>query len=154
MIAAQQQTDRDFRPPPNILVMEDEFSVAKGLEMVLTEEGYLVDLAMSGQAALDTFDKKQFDLLVADLRLPDIDGVEVIRRVREKHPELRKYKTAVFLTAHPAKFPDKIRDILGAEPPVPEKLKKTVESPDKTVFPLEAGDLKGLIKIVQKARSV
>jgi PleD family two-component response regulator len=68
--------------PPNILVMEDELSVAKGLEMVLTEEGYIVDLAMNGKDALDIFDQKTFDLLVADLRLPDINGMEVIRSVK------------------------------------------------------------------------
>jgi DNA-binding response OmpR family regulator len=76
-------------PPmtPNILVMEDELSVAKGLEMVLTEEGYGVDLAMTGKAALDIFHQKSFDLLVADLRLPDINGMEVIRTVKSRRPE-------------------------------------------------------------------
>jgi DNA-binding response OmpR family regulator len=73
--------------PPNILVMEDELSVAKGLEMVLTEEGYIVDLAMTGKDALDIFDQKTFDLLVADLRLPDINGMEVIRTVKAKKPQ-------------------------------------------------------------------
>jgi ActR/RegA family two-component response regulator len=73
--------------PPNILVMEDELSVAKGLEMVLTEEGYIVDLAMNGKDALDIFDQKTFDLLVADLRLPDINGMEVIRSVKAKKPD-------------------------------------------------------------------
>lgn len=73
--------------PPNILVMEDELSVAKGLEMVLTEEGYAVDLAMTGKDALEFFDRKAFDLLVADLRLPDINGMEVIRTVKAKKPK-------------------------------------------------------------------
>ena len=72
---------------PQILLMEDEPSVAKGLQMVLTEEGYGVDLAMTGQSALERFGQKVFDLLVADLRLPDIDGMDVIKRVKEKRPE-------------------------------------------------------------------
>jgi DNA-binding response OmpR family regulator len=55
--------------PPSILVMEDEMSVAKGLEIVLSEEGYAVDLAMTGRDALDRLARKEFDLLVADLRL-------------------------------------------------------------------------------------
>lgn len=74
-------------PPPNILVMEDERNVAKGLEMVLTEEGYSVDLAMTGKDALAVFGKKVFDLLIADLRLPDINGMEVIRSVKARRPE-------------------------------------------------------------------
>ena len=73
--------------PPSILVMEDEMSVAKGLEIVLSEEGYAVDLAMTGRDALDRLARKEFDLLVADLRLPDIDGLDVIRRVKSRRPE-------------------------------------------------------------------
>jgi DNA-binding NtrC family response regulator len=87
MSALQQVGIEEYRPPPHILVMDDELSVAKGLEMVLTEEGYEVDLAMTGHDALETFGKKEFDLLVADLRLPDIDGLEVIRAVRERRPQ-------------------------------------------------------------------
>jgi NADH-quinone oxidoreductase subunit E len=67
--------------------MEDEMSVAKGLEMVLTDEGYTVDLAMTGRSALDSFNQKTFDLLIADLRLPDIDGMEVIKEVRQRRPD-------------------------------------------------------------------
>jgi len=74
-------------PPPHILLMEDEHSIANGLKMVLTEEGYAVDLAMTGQSALDSFFNNGFDLLVADLRLPDIDGFEVIKQVKAKRPE-------------------------------------------------------------------
>lgn len=73
--------------PPSILVMEDEMSVARGLEIVLGEEGYAVDLAMTGRDALDRFAQKEFDLLVADLRLPDISGLDVIRQVKTRRPE-------------------------------------------------------------------
>ncbi len=70
----------------NILVMEDETTVAKGLQMVLSEAGYQVALAATGHAALDTMFTKQFDLMVADLRLPDMDGMDVIKLVKEKWP--------------------------------------------------------------------
>jgi DNA-binding response OmpR family regulator len=73
--------------PPCILVMEDEKSLAKGLKIVLSEEGYAVDIAMTGRDALDRFSQKEFDLLVADLRLPDIDGLDVIRQVKSRRPE-------------------------------------------------------------------
>jgi DNA-binding response OmpR family regulator len=87
MNAIQELSLTEQGVPPHILVMEDEASVAQGLQMVLTEEGYDVDVAMTGGSALDTFNKKGFDLLVADLRLPDIDGMEVVRRVKEKKPQ-------------------------------------------------------------------
>jgi DNA-binding NtrC family response regulator len=67
--------------------MEDEASVAQGLQMVLSEEGYDVDVANTGSSALNAFHQKGFDLLVADLRLPDIDGMEVIRQVKENKPD-------------------------------------------------------------------
>ena len=71
---------------PQILIMEDEPTVAQGLQMILKEVGYEVDLAKTGKEALDTFDQRVFDLLVADLRLPDIDGIEVIERVKKNRP--------------------------------------------------------------------
>jgi heterodisulfide reductase subunit A len=67
-----------------ILVMEDEASVAEGLEMILKEKGYRVDLAKTGKEALKVLDQKEFDLLVADLRLPDMNGMDVIREARKK----------------------------------------------------------------------
>ncbi len=73
--------------PPHILVMEDDPSVAKGLEMVLSEEGYDVNLAGTGALALEAFKQKRYDLLVADLRLPDIDGMEVIKKVKAEKPD-------------------------------------------------------------------
>jgi len=73
--------------PPHILVMEDEETVARGLEMVLEEEGYDVDLAFTGAGALETFANSYFDLVVADLRLPDSDGLEIIKIVKERRPE-------------------------------------------------------------------
>jgi YesN/AraC family two-component response regulator len=89
MNALQEVGNTEHRMPPNILLMEDEPSIAQGLQMVLSDEGYDVDVAMTGGSALDTFSKKGIDLLVADLRLPDIDGMEVIRRVKDKKPDTR-----------------------------------------------------------------
>jgi DNA-binding response OmpR family regulator len=84
---------------PHVLLVEDEFSVAKGLEMVMTEDGYDVDLADTGREALHKFwTKDNFDLMVADLRLPDIDGMEVIQRVKEKRPETR----VIIITGYPS----------------------------------------------------
>ena len=77
---------RQYESPPHILVMEDDLNVAKGLEMVLSEDGFDVNLAGTGELAMEAFRKKRFDLLVADLRLPDIDGMEVIRKIKAQKP--------------------------------------------------------------------
>jgi len=87
MTTLQENTARHFETAPHILVMEDDLSVARGLEMVLSEEGYTVNLADTGQLAMEAFRQKRFDLLVADLRLPDIDGMEVIKQVKAEKPE-------------------------------------------------------------------
>jgi len=87
MTELQENTAIQEQVPPHILVMEDDLSVAKGLEMVLSEEGYDVNLAGTGGLALEAFKKKRYDLLVADLRLPDINGMDVIKKVKEEKPE-------------------------------------------------------------------
>lgn len=84
--------------PPHILVMEDEVNIAKGLQMILNEEGYDVDLAMTGQSALDKSKESIFDLLIADLKLPDIDGMKVIREVKKLRPQME----AIIITGFPS----------------------------------------------------
>jgi DNA-binding response OmpR family regulator len=87
MTTLHEESVGENQVPPHILVMEDDLSVAKGLEMVLTEEGYDVYLAGTGDLALEAFKQKRYDLLVADLRLPDMDGMDVIRKVKAEKPD-------------------------------------------------------------------
>ena len=87
MTTLQENTPINLEASPHILVMEDDLSVATGLEMILSEEGYRVNLADTGKLAMQAFRQKRFDLLVADLRLPDIDGMEVIKQVKAENPE-------------------------------------------------------------------
>ena len=72
----------------HILVMEDDATISAALDMILTEAGYDVDVAETGEVALELFDQKQFDLIIADLKLPGINGMEVIRQIKEKKPEM------------------------------------------------------------------
>ncbi len=90
------RSDTAYRP--HVLLVEDERTVAKGLEMVMAEQGYDVDMADTGKGALDKFRSKSFDLMVADLRLPDIDGMEVIQRVKESQPATK----VVIITGYPS----------------------------------------------------
>ena len=95
---AQKSIEKERQMLPHILLMEDEPSVAKGLKMVMDEQGYQVDWAATGEAALDAFWSGRFDLLVADIRLPDIDGMEVIERVKDKEPDT----PVVIITGYPS----------------------------------------------------
>jgi len=71
----------------HILVMEDDLNVAKGLKMILGEQGYQVDLEGTGRGAMAAMGRFEYDLLMADLRLPDIDGMQVVKRLKETKPE-------------------------------------------------------------------
>lgn len=68
--------------PDRILVVEDEPMVAEVVERYLRRDGYEVALARDGLDALESFDKLQPDLIVLDLMLPGLDGMEVCRRIR------------------------------------------------------------------------
>ncbi|MBU1077662.1 MAG: threonine synthase [Spirochaetes bacterium] len=66
----------------------------------------------------------------------------------ENNPEYKKYKIGAYLTAHPAKFSDKIEKVMGFSPEMPEKLKSQENMPEKNVHSLDANDMKGLKEIV------
>lgn len=85
-------------PPPHVLLVEDEPNMAKGLEMLMNEKGYNVDLAVTGQAAINAYGSEAFDLMVTDLRLPDIDGLEVIERVKGINPDSK----VIIITGYPS----------------------------------------------------
>ena len=87
MAQAQLNQDIPNEVQPHILVMEDDLNVARGLALTLTEEGYGVHVAATGQLAMRAFKEEHFDLLIADMRLPDVNGMEVIRQVKELDPE-------------------------------------------------------------------
>lgn len=72
---------------PHILIMEDDLNVAKGLKMILEEQGYDVELQGTGLGAMDAIGKYDYDLLMADLHLPDIDGMQVVKRTTETKPD-------------------------------------------------------------------
>ncbi|MCD4717206.1 MAG: response regulator [Desulfobacterales bacterium] len=72
----------------HILVMEDDASISAALDMILTEAGYDVDVAETGEAALELFEQKGFDLIIADLKLPGINGMEVIKQIKGKKPDM------------------------------------------------------------------
>ena len=67
-----------------ILLVDDEQPVQKLLSYPLEKDGYEVVLALDGQAALNEFDRQSFDLVVLDIMLPKVDGLEVCRQLRAK----------------------------------------------------------------------
>jgi two-component system response regulator MprA len=68
---------------PRILVIDDEPDITSFLRRGLTIKGYEVEVAHSGRIALDAAREREPDLVILDIMLPDLDGVEVCRRLRE-----------------------------------------------------------------------
>lgn len=71
-----------------ILLVEDDERISEPLLRVLATEGYEVVHAPTGNEGLDIVANRKPDLMLLDLTLPDIDGLDVCRKVREDHPEL------------------------------------------------------------------
>jgi DNA-binding response OmpR family regulator len=94
-----------------ILIVEDEFAVARGIQYALQQEGYTVTLARSGEEGLEFASTQAPDLILLDVRLPGMDGFEVLRRLRavgSKAPVL-------FLTARDDEFDKVVGLELGAD---------------------------------------
>ncbi len=71
----------------SILVVDDELSMREFLEMLLSKKGYKVTLAKNGKQALTSIKQKRYDLVLTDIRLGDITGLDVLRAVKKEHPD-------------------------------------------------------------------
>lgn len=71
-----------------ILVVDDEENIRELYRDELVEEGYQVELAENGQAALSKFEMFRPDLVTLDVMMPGMNGIEVLRRIREKNPSV------------------------------------------------------------------
>jgi two-component system, NtrC family, nitrogen regulation response regulator NtrX len=67
----------------NILIVDDEPGIRQSLKGVLEDEGYRAAVAESGEACLDTLQKRSFDVVLLDVWLPGIDGLETLAKIRE-----------------------------------------------------------------------
>lgn len=68
-----------------ILIVEDEKQMAMFIEMELTHEGYEADISYNGIDALEKIQKNKYDLIILDIMLPGLNGIEVCRKVRESY---------------------------------------------------------------------
>jgi len=67
----------------NILVVDDEENARKGLSKILAKEGYVVEMAANGKEAIESIRRLAFDLVITDMRMPLMDGFEVLREIKK-----------------------------------------------------------------------
>ena len=81
---------------PRILVIDDEAGIRESLEVLLTFEGYTVEMAIDGEEGLRTLEQRSYDLVLLDLALPGQSGMELLPQIKERYPEL----PVVMITAY------------------------------------------------------
>lgn len=82
----------------SILVIEDDSKMRDGLVEMLAEEGYMVDSAVNGQSGLDKMKNKDFDIVMTDLIMPVVGGMEVLRETKRIKPKTHVIMITAFAT--------------------------------------------------------
>jgi len=88
--SSERVIDRVMEPAGRrILIVEDDVSLGKFLSRALTLKLFTVEISLDGEAAWETLQNSIYDLVILDLNLPRIDGMELLKRVRQDQPALR-----------------------------------------------------------------
>ncbi|MBN2347885.1 MAG: response regulator, partial [Bacteroidales bacterium] len=72
----------------NLLVIDDERSIRNTLKDILEYEQHTVELAENGPEGLEKFDNNNFDVVLCDIKMPDMDGIEVLGKIMEKTTDI------------------------------------------------------------------
>jgi len=79
-----------------LLIVEDEETLCESLKRVLVREGYIVDTFNSAEAVMDVFEERSYDLIITDIILPGITGIELLKRIKERLPD----QIVIIMTAY------------------------------------------------------
>ncbi len=82
----------------NILVVDDELVICELLGDLLKDKGFSVNYALSGGEGIDAFSENNFDLVIVDLKMPDIDGTKVLEKIKEIDPD----SVVIVITGYPS----------------------------------------------------
>ena len=84
--------------PTRILVVDDDEGIRNSLATILKDEGYTVDVAKNGSEAIEKSRVAFYNVALIDIRLPDMEGTEILTRMRDTVPKIRK----IILTGYPS----------------------------------------------------
>jgi DNA-binding NtrC family response regulator len=131
--------------PPRVLAVDDEEVVCESIRRVLSQEGYHVTTTTSAREGVELIRKEVFDLLLLDIKMPDIDGIEFLRETRAVSPETEVLIVTGYATIETAVEAMK----LGAF----DYLEKPVSPPQLIVAAARALERKHLIDLTRRLRS-
>ncbi|MDY6953950.1 MAG: response regulator [Thermodesulfobacteriota bacterium] len=117
------------REAPKILVVDDEVTAGKSIEKVLAKKGFYIDLAESADEGLHKIEKGLFELVLLDIMMPQVNGIELLRIIKERWPHLK----VVMVTGYPSIETAVEATRLGAldyisKPFTPDELREKVEA--------------------------
>ena len=81
-----------------IIIVDDDENIRTTMKTILEDEGYNVDLATTGNEAIEMTEEKAYNIALLDIRLPDMEGVELLKLIKDNVPRTRK----IMVTGYPS----------------------------------------------------
>lgn len=89
---------RSLNKRASVLVVDDDAGIRKTLSKILEREGYLVETAENGEQAIEASNRRFFNVALIDIRLPDMEGTDLLQRLKKAEPKMVK----VIITGYPS----------------------------------------------------
>lgn len=87
-----------MKPRASVLVVDDDAGIRKTLSRILEREGYLVEAVENGEQAIEASKKWFFNVALIDIRLPDMEGIKLLDKLKETEPKMVK----IIITGYPS----------------------------------------------------
>ncbi len=119
-------------PKKSILVIDDDKSILRTFTRILQKAGYDIDVAETGREALEKAGKRNYDLALVDIRLPDMDGTDLLAKMKHTMPDTVK----IMITGFPSlesgvRALDEGADAYLVKPVKPDELLMLIEEKTK-----------------------